>query len=257
MSFHEIVVIEEVRKETQLITTLKFKFKRRCHPGQFVMVWLPECDEIPMSLSYIGELCGITVKTVGSATKKLSSLEVGSRIAVRGPYGKGFSPIRGRSLFVAGGIGAASLLPAAEVMDKETIDFVMGAKTKSELIFIDRAKECVRKLEISTDDGSFGIQGTAVEAAKELVQGEKYDCIYGCGPEMMLFKLYKLSEELGIDCQLSLERYMKCGIGLCGSCAINGLQVCKDGPVFHKKDLNMLKEFGQFKRDSAGKRIIF
>jgi dihydroorotate dehydrogenase electron transfer subunit len=90
MSSQVFARVREVLVEGRGFTTLRFRFDRRALPGQFVMVWLPGVDEIPMSLSYIDGLKGITVKDVGEATKALSSLRIGDSIALRGPFGRGF-----------------------------------------------------------------------------------------------------------------------------------------------------------------------
>ena len=73
----------------------------------------------------------------------------------------------------------------------------------------------------------------------------------------MLFFLYKACEELGVDCQLSLERHMKCGAGVCGCCVMDGQRVCKDGPVFNKSQIAQLKDFGVQKRDECGRVVKF
>jgi dihydroorotate dehydrogenase electron transfer subunit len=89
---------------------------------------------------------------------------------------------------------------------------------------------------------------------KKLAERE-YSSVLACGPERMLFYLNQACAELGVPSQLSLERLMKCGAGLCGSCVVDGRRVCAEGPVFMGVDLLASKEFGQGKRDDAGKKI--
>jgi dihydroorotate dehydrogenase electron transfer subunit len=80
--------------------------------------------------------------------------------------------------------------------------------------------------------------------------------IYTCGPEKMMRKVFDQAEKRGIPFEASLERLMRCAIGLCGSCVIGKYRVCRDGPVFNAKQIRELKkEFGVSKRDFNGKRI--
>jgi dihydroorotate dehydrogenase electron transfer subunit len=256
MSSQVFARVREVLVEGRGFTTLRFRFDRRALPGQFVMVWLPGVDEIPMSLSYIDGLKGITVKDVGEATKALSSLRIGDSIALRGPFGRGFELPSGRILHVCGGTGAASVMPAAEATrDKRRVDVAIGARTKNELIFEERAKRCSADVRTSTDDGTYGMKGTAVDLARLMMKEKQYDMILACGPEMMLSSLLRLSKAHGIKCQFSLERLMKCGVGLCGSCALDGRRVCTDGPIFWGHELRSMSEFGKCKRDEAGLKV--
>lgn len=248
--------VSSVHREGEGMTTLRFAFERSISPGQFLMVWVPGVDEVPMSASYVYGEKGITVKEVGEATRALSRLRPGDLIGVRGPYGHGFELLPGQTLIVGGGSGMASLLTAADsINDPEKLDILIGARTSNELIFIERAKLLSKEVRISTDDGSKGLKGTVVEMASEHLAKKSYDTVLGCGPEKMLYALLDVCDKAGVPCQLSLERYMKCGTGLCGSCAIDGLRVCADGPVFPGDVLRRLPEFGSCKRDECGRRV--
>jgi dihydroorotate dehydrogenase electron transfer subunit len=256
MGSQVVTSIREVLVEGKGFATLRFRFDRKALPGQFVMVWLPGVDEIPMSLSYIDGLKGVTIKEVGEATRALSLLYVGDSIGLRGPFGRGFELPPGRVLSVCGGIGAASVMPAVEaIRDKRRVDVVIGARTREELIFEDRAKRCSADVRTSTDDGSQGMKGTAVDLAGSMLKEKEYGMILACGPEMMLSSLLMLSKAHGIKCQFSLERLMKCGVGLCGSCALDGRRVCADGPVFWGHELDSISEFGRCKRNEAGLKV--
>jgi dihydroorotate dehydrogenase electron transfer subunit len=81
--------------------------------------------------------------------------------------------------------------------------------------------------------------------------------IIACGPEVMLFFLLKYCNEADIQCQMSLERYMKCGCGVCGACMINEHRVCKDGPVFTREQINGMSDFGKGRRDASGAFVSF
>jgi dihydroorotate dehydrogenase electron transfer subunit len=220
------------------------------------MIWLPGVDEVPMSASFIYGEKGVTVREVGEATRALSRLRPGELIGVRGPYGKGFEVPPGRIMLVGGGSGMAALLAAAEhVADPSKVDVLIGARTSDELIFIQRARSLSHEVHVSTDDGSAGFHGTVVSMAKEHLVRKRYDSVLGCGPERMLVALLQACEEAKVPCQLSLERFMKCGAGLCGSCVMDGLRVCADGPVFSGEELRELTDFGSSKRDERGLRV--
>ena len=140
----------------------------------------------------------------------------------------------------------ASLLPAAEAIgDPGRVDVLIGAKTASEVLLLDRARKASNEVHVSTDDGSMGKKGTVVDMVQEHLEVKRYDMVLGCGPERMLSALLKACDKASVECQLSLERYMKCGAGLCGSCVIDGIRVCREGPVFSSAELRKMKEFGQ------------
>lgn len=256
MGEQHIVAIDKVIKEGAGITTLRFTYDRDIAPGQFLMVWVPGVDEVPMSASFIYGAKGVSVKEVGEATRALSSLQIGDKIGVRGPYGKGYEISPGKALIVGGGTGMASLMPAADFIgDRGRVDIMIGARGASELIFVERARRLSQEVHLSTDDGSLGFKGTVVQMARLHMESKRYDMVLGCGPERMLEALLALCQEFGTPCQLSLERYMKCGVGLCGSCALDGIRVCADGPVLPGYRLVGLSEFGKSKRDESGLRI--
>jgi len=245
--------IAKVVEETSIHKTFFFDMKMEAEPGQFVMVWIPGVDEVPMSLSYIGEATGITVEKIGEATEAMHSMEEGDKIGIRGPYGKGFEITGKKALFVAGGTGIAPLLPLIKKYRGER-HVVLGARTKEYLLFVNELKN-ISSLSITTDDGSAGFKGFATEMAEKIMEKEGFDIVYTCGPEIMMKKMLDLCLEKGIEMQASLERYMKCGVGICDSCSINGYRVCKDGPVFDGKLLARMDEFGRWKRNEAGRRI--
>ena len=258
MNERQVITIEEVARESSEIRTLRFRYEGHFLPGQFMMIWIPGVDEIPMSLSFLGELKGITVKPVGEATRAMASLRPGDRIGVRGPFGQGFAISEQQTLCVGGGVGIATLMPAVtSFKDRRKVDVAIGALTESELIFEDRGGGNCREMYVSTDDGSKGFHGTVVDMVTPMIERGEFEMVLGCGPEKMMHSLLKLCRENGVQSQMSLERYMKCGVGLCGSCAINGKRVCADGPVFWGNELVDLPEFGIYKRDRSGRKVDF
>ena len=250
-------------------------------PGQFVMVWIPGSDEIPMSVSYIGEnsKIGISVADVGETTHLMHKLKIDDKIGIRGPYGNWFKPNEGVAIIIGGGIGMASVLPIIydlsnkiKTDDELKIDKIIcinGAKTKSELCFNNKLKEILPEnslLEICTDDGSLGFKGFTTEKLEQILKQElkiqslnkksSFITVYACGPEKMLEKIFQICEKNDkIPVQLSLERMMRCGFGICGLCALEptGLLVCKNGPIFNNDDLRDVNDFGKFHRDFSGK----
>jgi len=141
-------------------------------------------------------------------------------------------------MLVCGGCGAAPLGYLAEMACQtgHVVHVVLGARSAEALFFRERliALGCV--VHLATDDGSTGFEGTAVECAASLLAGggTSVRSLYACGPEPMLEAVYALGQGHQLPCQLSYEAYMRCGIGVCGSCAREGQLVCWDGPVFPK-----------------------
>ena len=262
-----IVEIQEVRKENPTVKTFTFhdKLCAKAEAGQFVMVWIPGVDEIPMSLSTINSkgLASITVANVGEATKALHQRNRGDILGVRGPYGNGFTLSSGNVMIVGGGTGLMPLLPLTEKITRPAtkITFLLGAKTKHELLFLDRTEQTLSKVNAeivaTTEDGSHGRKGVVTDQAEQKLAKERFDMIYACGPEQMMHKMFLLAEHYDTPIQASLERIMRCAIGLCGSCVIGKFRVCMDGPVLTSEQLREVKdEFGTFKRDFQGRKIL-
>ena len=228
-------------------------------PGQFCMVWIRGTDEIPLGCSYEN---GVTFQVVGPATTALSQLKVGDFVGLRGPLGHGFTlPKKGEKiLIISGGIGAAPLAPLAERSKKDGADItiIIGARSDEDMIFEKRFSK-TGKVILTTDDGSVGKKGFVTDALSEL-DTDAFDKIYVCGPELMMkFVMDVLIQKNAIQkAEFSMERYFKCGIGVCGSCCIDalGVRVCKEGPVFKAKVIQD-SEFGKYHRDASGKRIKY
>jgi dihydroorotate dehydrogenase electron transfer subunit len=260
-----IVRIQGAKDESPTVKTftLRDKLCGRAEPGQFVMVWIPGVDEIPLSLSAITPdgFTSITVAEVGEATKALHQRKRGDVLGIRGPYGRGFALTEGNIMIAGGGTGLVPLMPLTEKLAKLStrLTFLLGAKTKNELLFLDRIERTLSKVNAeiaaTTEDGSYGTKGVVTDQAEQRLAEEKFDMIYACGPEQMMYKMFLLAERHNTPFQASLERIMRCAIGLCGSCAIGKLRVCKDGPVLTSEQLREVKdEFGRFRRDFQGRK---
>ncbi|MBN1580769.1 MAG: dihydroorotate dehydrogenase electron transfer subunit [Anaerolineae bacterium] len=212
-------------------------------PGQFVMAWLPGVDEKPFSPSCAKPLT-LTVTRVGPFTTAMHQLSVGDTVWLRGPFGRGFSldrqPVSSQKeiMLVGGGCGAAPLLTLAQAARQagQRVLVVLGARTTDGLFFQDRYTKLGCHVLVSTDDGSAGERATSVQVAASLLSRKDaaIDALYACGPGPMLDAVYELAQMHNLPVQLSYEAYMRCGIGVCGSCALGGCLVCRDGPVFQR-----------------------
>lgn len=252
----EIVRVAEIINETQNIKTIKFNWSASPTPGQFVMVWLPGVDEVPMSISHLGEMKGITVENVGDATQAMHGLRAGDKIGIKGPLGRGFELSGKNILVVGGGSGIAPLAPAVElcISQGKGVTCAMGARSQKDMLFAERMSSLVQ-VELASDDGSVGHHGFITEVAGKLLGENGYDRILACGPEPMLVRMLEMAASAKVHIQCSLERYMKCGIGICGSCQLGRYRVCKDGPVFDGDTLRKIDDLGKRKRDASGKII--
>ena len=257
------VVLTNVISECEGFTSLWFvdQWTVKARPGQYIMAWIPGLDEVPMSLSAVDEggKSSITVRAVGEATEALSGLEPGDRIGVRGPFGNGYRVEGRRPIIVAGGSGAASLMPLVrEMLSKGAVPtFVLGARSSTQLMFLEKLEKLLGdNLVVSTDDGSKGYSGYASGYAAKLMESNGYDHVYTCGPELMMARVFQDAEGMGLPVQASLERYIKCSVGLCGACAVGPYRVCVDGPVFDSGMLREVRgEFGVNKMDLSGKSV--
>lgn len=260
---HRVTQILAVEEESSQVKRFKFKdgLCAKSRPGQFLMLWVPKVDEIPLSIldAETDNSVSVAVKKVGEATEALHCMKVGDKIGVRGPFGNSFTLNYGKVLMVGGGTGVAPLLFLAKKLRGKTkrLVFVTGAKTENELLFIDELGEvCGENLVITTEDGVRGVKGLATDPLETILAKEKFDFIYTCGPEQMMRKVFEIAERHGLPMEASLERLMRCAVGICGSCVVGKYRVCRDGPVFNLGQLKSAKEeFGFLKRDFNGKKV--
>ena len=255
------IVDLKVESPTVKTYTIRDDLCAKANPGQFLMLWIPGIDEIPISVMNARDgNAQFSVKAVGDATRHLHTMNVGDIVGVRGPFGTSFTETRGRVLMVGGGTGTAPLLFLAKRLASKVdrLSFVIGAKTKNELIFLsDLDALCTEESSVATtDDGSFGLQCLATEPLEKMLVKDKFNMVYACGPEQMVRKVFDMCEKRKIPMEASLERLMRCGIGLCGSCMIGKFRVCRDGPVFTMAQLSEVKEeLGYSKLGFDGSRI--
>jgi dihydroorotate dehydrogenase electron transfer subunit len=257
-----VLRISRIVNEAKDLKTFVFRHKLNAKPGQFIMLWLPGVDEKPFSVSYQDdERFAVTVFKIGSFTEKLFELRPGDKAGIRGPYGNPFT-LRGQTAaLVGGGCGAAPLGFLADELRKRRVKlyYIIGAKTKECLLFETRMKYAGVKTYFATDDGSKGHHGYTTDVLKKLLKKKKIDMVYTCGPEIMMKIVAEICEKADVPCEISMERHMKCGFGICGQCCIDhsGERVCKEGPVFSGEKIKKIFEFGKYKREASGKKVEF
>jgi dihydroorotate dehydrogenase electron transfer subunit len=137
---------------------------------------------------------------------------------------------------------------------------IVGSRSKDLLLFEERWKRISEEVVFTTDDGSIGMKGLVTEPLMELLGDmnnteRKKTTVFSCGPEVMLSAVKDVLDKHNVGGQFSLERFMKCGVGICDSCSISGKRVCMDGPVFTLDRLDQMEEFGRIHRDRAGRPV--
>lgn len=225
----------QVIQENPLVATIILDMNLNFQPGQFVMVWCPRIGEKPYT---IASKNSITVKfRQGPVSWRLCNLKPGDQIGIRGPLGNGFKINQnpeGESLIVAGGTGLACVSPIVDFLPNIIIHY--GEKTFEDQIYKERLKDA--NLYFYTEDGTSEFEGYPTDDLAYYIESEHVTEVYCCGPKPLIEKTLKVCRELNVHCQVAMEAYMKCAIGLCGSCTCGkGLLVCKDGPVFESVDL--------------------
>lgn len=219
-------------------------------PGQFISVYTKDGSKLlprPISLCEIDKENGrlhlvYRVTGEGTGTEEFSKLQAGDTIPVLGPLGNGFpvEKAEGKNVFLmGGGIGVPPILELAKQMKCEKKQIVAGYRDKH--TFLKDEFEAAGTLYIATEDGSVGTKGNVMDAIRE--NALNADMIYACGPTPMLRAIKQYAQENDIECYISLEERMACGIGACLACVcrskekdahsnVNNKRICKDGPVF-------------------------
>lgn len=259
-----ILPIKKIVRETERIKSFYFDNPfEDAKPGQFVMLWIPDYDEIPLGIIVSDNQLIISVACIGEATQALHSMEVGEKVGIRGPYGSSFKLPRKteKIALVAGGYGVVPLVYLSQIATKKGIDvdIFLGARSKNDLLFENWIKKTGVNLHISTDDGSYGFKGFNTDLFAQYTKKTTYDYVATVGPEIMEYKVAQFCYEKNIPFEVSIERYMKCGIGICGSCCVDdsGWRMCVEGPVINGEKLKKITEFGKYHRKASGKVEYF
>ena len=237
-------------------------------PGQFVSLYSRNGSKLlprPISLCEINKEEGklrlvYRVTGKGTGTEEFSRLHAGVPVETLGPLGNGFplDAVKGKKVFLmGGGIGIPPMLETAKQLDAEKI-MVLGYRDE---LFLNKEFEAYGDVYIATEDGSAGTKGNVIDA----IRAEKLtaDIIYACGPTPMLKALKTYAMENGIECYISLEEKMACGIGACLGCVchskdidehsnVRNKRICKDGPVFRAEEVELLTPDEQRERIASG-----
>ena len=216
-------------------------------PGQFVNVSCGEGHLLRRPISICeaeGPQLRLVCEVRGEGTLWLSQRKEGESVSVLGPLGRGFDVDGKKVLFVGGGIGVPPLLWAAK--RAAGADAALGFAAKGRSILLEDFAAVCGETAVTTDDGSLGLRGNALDAARELLQKNQYDAVCACGPKILLQYTAEAAEKAGIPCQVSMEERMGCGVGACLVCAVKLRDeqgetyyghVCKNGPVFSSKEV--------------------
>lgn len=218
-------------------------------PGQFIEIKANQRGGAaflrrPFSIHDVSEeksSFSILVKQVGKGTFELSEKEEGEMVSGVFPLGNGFSVKDEKNvLLVGGGIGIAPLLFLAKWLKKQgiTSTFLLGGRSKTDIIRLDAFKE-IGKVEVTTEDGSLGEKGYVTNHS--ILNNCTFDKIYTCGPNPMMAAVSAFAIENNINCEVSLENTMACGIGACLCCVAHTHSgnkcSCTEGPVFDAKEI--------------------
>lgn len=263
--------IKKIIIESTLVKTFCFSHDLKSKAGQFVMLWVPGIGQKPFSVCCDdNNEFHLTILQRGYVTTKLFELQVGDNVGIAGPYGTAFTvQPNTHYIMVAGGIGMPPLRFLAErasLQKDVTIDFCLGAKNQESLI-LEKPLQTISNicLHIATEDGSKGYHGCVTDLLPNLIKsaekgrGNKRIMVAVCGPELMEKKVLDFCNNYQIPCEISIERYIKCGVGICGQCAVDGLGIClcKEGPVVSRYIANKITEFGFYSRDNYGLKHFF
>ena len=229
---------------------IQTKAAETAKPGQFISMYTNDGSKLlprPISICEIDAANGrlrVVYRVTGehTGTEQFSKLVAGDTIPVVGPLGNGFPYEKavGKKVFLmGGGIGVPPILELAKQMECEKKQIVVGYRDAQ--TFLKEEFEQNGEVYISTEDGSIGTKGNVMDAIRE--NALEADMIYACGPTPMLRAIKNYAEEYDIECYISLEERMACGIGACLACVckskekdhhsnVNNKRICKDGPVF-------------------------
>lgn len=254
-----------VKKEKLLDGLYKFSLETKeivdiAKPGNFIEIRINEnLDPFlrrPISIYNIEKEKGIIeiiFQVKGKGTELLSKKQEGDFIDIIGPLGNGVFKFETHKniVVIGGGIG---IFPLYELTKEAkelnlNIDTYIGFRNKELVVLEKEFENTSNNLTITTDDGSYKNKGFAIDYLKENLKTKKVDCIYTCGPLPMIKAVKALAEENNIECQISLEEKMGCGLGVCLGCAVKTaksskedpqyVHVCKDGPVFESKSVEI------------------
>ena len=259
----ELLLAELVEKQQLRPDIFKFSVKApnivsKSKPGNFIEIRVSNQVEPflrrPISIYNLKKEEGILefiFQVKGKGTKILAEKEIGQQIDIIGPLGYGTFKYENKNnlAIIGGGIGIFPLYELAKSAKKEgkKVNSYLGFRSQDNVVLEKEFSDVSDTLIITTDDGTYGKKGFAINYLTEELENKNIDEIYACGPLPMLKAVQKLAIERKIPCQISLEEKMGCGLGVCLGCAVKTSKspkeqpqywhVCKAGPVFNAEDV--------------------
>lgn len=252
--FKEKAVILEQKMIAQDIYSLWLKTEQiaaHAKAGQFLSLYSDDSSRMlprPISICEIDASKGalhLVYRIVGKGTAEFSGKNAGDTIEVLGPLGNGF-PLKGKKAFlIGGGIGIPPMLELAKQLNCEK-QMILGYRDSDTFLLDEFQKQ--GQVYIATEDGSIGTKGNVMDAIRE--NALEAEVIYACGPAPMLRALKAYAFENDIECWISMEEKMACGIGACLACVcrstevdehtnVHNKRICKEGPVFNAREVEL------------------
>ena len=258
-TFAKLIKKEEIIKDIFKFSVEAKEIVKTAKPGNFIEIRVNDQTEPflrrPISIYNINkeaEILEFIFQIKGNGTNLLSKKQIGDKIDILGPLGNGTFKFEkyNNIAIIGGGIGIFPLYELAKEAKAQgkKVSTYLGFRNKDLVMLEKEFKEISDKLVITTDDGSYAEKGFAIDYLKKNIE-KKNTCIYACGPLPMLKAVQKYAVENNINCQISLEEKMGCGLGVCLGCAVKKASspkdnpeyyhVCKGGPVFNAKDVEI------------------
>ena len=256
----KLIKKEEIIKDIYKFSVKAPEIVESAKPGNFIEIRVTEgIDPFlrrPISIYNLDKENGILefiFQVKGKGTEILSKKEEGTDIDIIGSLGHGtfkFEKYKNIAV-IGGGIGIFPLYELSKEAKQNDIkvNCYLGFRNKNFVMLEKEFEEITDNLTITTDDGTYKEKGFAIDYLIKDMENEKYECIYACGPLPMLKAIQKYANENNINCQISLEEKMACGLGVCLGCAVKTAKspkdapeywhVCKGGPVFQAKDVEI------------------
>lgn len=243
-----IIRQEEIADDIYSMWLRAEKITEHAKAGQFVSVYSRDGSRLlprPISICAIDKADSairLVYRVAGKGTEEFSHLHTGTHLNLVGPLGNGFPKKEKKAFLIGGGIGIPPMLQLARELNCEK-QIVLGYR--DELFLYDEFKK-EGSVYVATEDGSFGTEGNVLDAIRE--NGLDAEIIYACGPTPMLRALKEYAAEKKMECWISMEERMACGIGACLGCVcqskhkdnhsnVKNKRICKDGPVFRAEEV--------------------
>jgi dihydroorotate dehydrogenase electron transfer subunit len=243
-----IIRQEEVADDIYSMWLRTEQIAQNAKAGQFISIYCKDGSRIlprPISICEIDKEDGairVVYRVAGKGTDEFSKLHTGEQLEIVGPLGNGFPKKSQKAFLIGGGIGIPPMLQLAKELECEK-QMVLGFRDE---VFLLEEFTKQGAVYIATEDGSSGTEGNVLDAIRE--NGLTADIIYACGPTPMLRALKQYAIEHDIECWISMEEKMACGIGACLACVcqsknkdehsnVNNKRICKEGPVFRAREV--------------------